>query len=421
VNVNGTVYQENTSCQWYEDSGTVAVPAWTGPVAAPTGVTLPTCTPPTTTATPPPVTGGFGIQVAGSKFVSSKDGSPVQIVGANVSGLETGFNWRWGSFQTAGVGFWKTVLNWNGSGINTVRLPLNEASWLNYICQDPGTGASASHYTAVTGGYQPDPAGAYQATVKQAVADATAAGLYVILDLHWSAPNGTNGVPYCPIGQSGYADATNSVTFWKQLADAFKGNPAVIFELFNEPYGDNNYSDNVTGTNGPGPDATMLQTGGNFSPWLIQDNGNNSVIVTTQLTYPVASMPSMLNAIRGEGATNVVLASPAWWAGEIETWLGTYNGAGNPDPLKQFGAAWHIYGYAKGTSYPAAVQAAGYPIVITETYGFDSALDGQGNTSGYTWAKANGIGYLCWGPINDWGGQALSVTSTSPWGTCSPQ
>jgi hypothetical protein len=140
--------------------------------------------------------GALSIQVQGHALVSTLDGSTVQIVGINISGLETGMNWRWARFSNAGAAFWSQVLNWGGSGLNTVRLPLNEASWLNYSGYDSGTGASRGLYTAACGGgYTPDPARAYQATVKKAVADATAAGLYVILDLHCGSPNNAAGYP----------------------------------------------------------------------------------------------------------------------------------------------------------------------------------------------------------------------------------
>jgi len=366
-----------------------------------------------------PPSGVFGIKVSGNKFVSTLTGNPVQIVGTNISGLETGYKSRWPSFSAAGSAFWSNLVNIDSSGLNTVRLPLNEASWLNYTCYDSGSGASASFYTAASGGgYTPDPSSIYQSTVKQAVAAATAAGLYVILDLHWGAPNNASAQPLCPIGQPSYADNDHSVTFWKQVADAFKGNPAVIFELFNEPYGTNVYSNWVIqngSTFTPGPDATRLFTGGNFSPFLSQNNANGDATVTTNITYDVASMNTLLQTIRGEGATNVVLASPIGFAGEIETWLGTYTGGGNPDPLEQFGVAWHLYGYAKGTAPPLAVLAAGYPIAVTETYGFDAALDGQKNANGYTWAASEGIGYIWWG-WNDWGNQALStLLNETPW------
>ena len=372
---------------------------------------------------PPP--GVFGVKVSGNHLVSTLNGSVVQIVGANISGLENGGSgFQWTQFQTAGASFWSQVVNYGGSGLNAVRLPLNEASWLNYTCYDSGSGASGGLYTPASGGgYTPDPKSIYQGVVKQAVADATAAGLYVILDLHWGAPNNTSGQPYCPIGQPGYADNDHSVTFWKEVADAFKGNPAVIFELFNEPFGSNTYANWVTqngSTYTPGPEARMLFTGGNFSPFDAQNNHNGNAMFTTEITWNAASMVTLLKTIRGEGATNVVLGSPIGWAGEIETWLGTYTGSGNPDPLQQFGVAWHLYGYAKGTAPPLAVLNAGYPIVVTETYGFDSALDGGKNADGYTWAAAHDIGYLWWG-WNDWSGGPLSGNlSQPPWYLSTP-
>ncbi len=375
-------------------------------------------------ATTPPA-GVFGIKVSGSKFVSTLNGSAVQIVGTNISGLENGGSgYQWTQFETAGASFWSQLVNWGGSGLNAVRLPLNEASWLNYTCYDSGSGASGGLYTPASGGgYTPDPKSIYQGVVKQAVADATAAGLYVILDLHWGAPNNTNGQPFCPIGQPGYADNDHSVTFWKEIADAFKGNPAVMFELFNEPFGSNTYGKWVTqngNTYTAGPEALMLFTGGNFSPFDAQNNHNGNAMFTTNITWNAASMVTLLKTIRGEGATNVVLGSPIGWAGEIETWLGTYTGGGNPDPLHQFGVAWHLYGYAKGTASPLAVLSAGYPIVVTETYGFDSALDGGKNADGYTWAAAHGIGYLWWG-WNDWSGGPLSGNlSQPPWYLSTP-
>ncbi len=369
--------------------------------------------------------GTFGIKVSGNQLVSTQTGNPVQIVGTNISGLENGgYNYSWTQFQTAGSAFWSQVVNWGNSGLNTVRLPLNEASWLNYTCYDSGSGASAQLYTSLGSGkgYEPDPGynskSSYQAVVKQAVADATAAGLYVILDLHWGAPNNSNGQPICPIGQPGYADADHALTFWTQVANAFKDNPAVMFELFNEPFGTNNYSNWVI-QNGsaysPGPEAMMLNTGGSFTPFAAQNNPSGNAMYTVNMSWNVASMLSLLDAIRATGATNVVLASPIGWAGEIETWLGTYTGSGNPDPLKQFGVAWHLYGYAKGTAPPLAVLAAGYPIVVTETYGFNAAIDGGKNADGYTWAASQGIGYLWWG-WNDWSGGPLSdMLSIAPW------
>src|ERR1700728_912868 len=307
---DGTIYQENKTCLWWSWTGgawvatsnpapSLATACSSGIAAAPTSTVIPT--------------GDFGIQIKGNQFVSAKDGTPIQIVGTNISGLETGSNSRWPQFSDAGSAFWSKVVNWGGSGINTVRLLLNEASWLNYTCYDSGTGASGELYTAAGGGaYTPDPANIYQATVKNAVADATAAGLYVILDLHWGAPDNAAGQAICPIGQPGFADADHALAFWKSVANTLKSNPAVIFELFNEPFGANVYNDWViqTGSNTytPGTDANTLLNGGAYYPFDMQNNTAGNYIVTDNMTWQVAGMQAMLNTIRGEGAPNVVVS-----------------------------------------------------------------------------------------------------------------
>jgi hypothetical protein len=407
----GTIYQENKSCLWWSWNGSTWVssanpaPSITPVCSSAVSVSTTPSTPPVSSVSTTTPTGDFGIQVKGDKFVSAADGSTLQIVGTNISGLETGSTSRWASFANAGVAFWSRVLNYGGQRVNTVRLPLNEASWLNYTCYDSGTGAAAQLYSAAPGGgYTPDPAGVYQATVKKAVADATAAGLYVILDLHWGSPNNAAGQPLCPIGQPAFADADHSLAFWKSLADTFKGNPAVMFELFNEPFGSNVYGNWVNGASGAGPDAITLRDGGAFSPFLQQNNEAGNAMHSVSMSWQVAGMQDMINTIRAEGASNVILSSPIGWAGEIETWL-----AAKPsDPIGQLGVAWHVYGYNKGQAAPLAVLAAGYPIAITETYGL-------GAIGGYAWAASQGIGYTWWG-WNDWGSQPLSADlNAAPW------
>lgn len=57
----------------------------------------------------------------------------------------------------------------------------------------------------------------------------------VLLDLHWSAPGSQQAN-----GQQPMADMDHSVNFWVSVAQTFKDNDKVIFELYNEPYPDNN-------------------------------------------------------------------------------------------------------------------------------------------------------------------------------------
>ncbi len=77
-------------------------------------------------------------------------------------------------------------------------------------------------------------------------------------------------------------DTAESVPFWKSVATAFKGNDAVIFDLFNEPY-----PERANGYN---------ETEG-WQCWL---NGGSSCV---GISYTVAGMQSLVNAVRSTGAS----------------------------------------------------------------------------------------------------------------------
>ncbi|MGA2862415.1 MAG: hypothetical protein ACLQFF_06605 [Steroidobacteraceae bacterium] len=67
------------------------------------------------------VNGSFGVSVRGNGFVGTADGSTVQIIGANISGLETGTASRWPQFAVAGPAFWSKVGNWGGQPLSAER------------------------------------------------------------------------------------------------------------------------------------------------------------------------------------------------------------------------------------------------------------------------------------------------------------
>jgi endoglucanase len=311
-------------------------------------------------------------------------GKSLQLRGVNVSGLEFVAVQGWDSANPWGGQAGPTTPNWTAMkswNINVVRLPLNEASWLGYTCIDA---AGASH--------DPDPGHNYQATVIQSVADATAAGLYVIIDLHWTAPKN-----FCPLAQNPMADADNSLNFWKSVATTFKGDANVLFELFNEPY--------LYWLATPNTEWQTEMQGGAITQYVTGGTPYQSAY-----TWQVASMQSMLNTVRATGATNPVLVAGVNWAGDLSQWL-----ANKPnDPLKQIAAVWHAYpayGTTFGTSaytLPGGGQAsysnaqsvisAGIPVIITESGDQDTA-----GTSGapfesvlLPWADKAGASYLGW-------------------------
>jgi endoglucanase len=344
---------------------------------------------------------GVGVKVSGNKLIrSSSSGGAVQLIGTNINGLESGTSSQWNVFGQAPLSFWQSIINYGNQGLNTIRLPLNEASWMNYTCNSSVV---------------PDPTNVYKSNVQNAVANATAAGFYVILDLHWSAPNDQFSVPRCPIGQSGFADNDHSIAFWTSVAGVFKTNPAVIFELFNEPFGDNNYSNWVTVSDTAGSEALLMVSGGTFNPFMEQNAANYNALTSINQTWTIAGLQAMLTAIRATGATNVILSPSIGWSVEIETWL-TAHPTDSLSPA-QLGAAWHTSNYNKGTTYISNVLNANVPIVITETQGFDSVLDGGADNSGYVWARSQSIGYLWlgWSAIP---GNSLATSITlegAPW------
>jgi aryl-phospho-beta-D-glucosidase BglC (GH1 family) len=323
------------------------------------------------------------VRVSGNHFVDGS-GAVLQLRGVNVSGLEFVAVQGWSAVNPWGGGTGDPSPNWNNLKswrINAVRIPLNEASWLGYKC----TKASGDVI-------DPDPGHNYQATVARAVTDASAAGFYVILDLHWTAPG-----KFCPLAQNAMADSDNSIEFWTRLATAFKSRPNVMFELFNEPYfwwlspGESSWG--------------VLRNGGTVTQYVTGDGSRYKV------SYPwrAAGMQQMLDAIRATGATNVVLIGAPSWCQDLSDWV---KYAPN-DPLKQIAAVWHAYpnsdkpGDVKAAepkfgkiafSWAQNILDAGYPLVITE-FGDRNAPGTEGApfvSQLLPWADRAGASYLGW-------------------------
>src|SRR5208337_1043847 len=81
----------------------------------------------------------------------------------------------------------------------------------------------------------------YRSKVQSVVDYCSSQNCYVILDLHFS---GTATSATTPPWGTGWGTATaqqpmcdaNATTFWSSVASQFKNNPAVMFDLYNEPY-----------------------------------------------------------------------------------------------------------------------------------------------------------------------------------------
>jgi hypothetical protein len=352
----------------------------------PPPTTPPTTQPPPTTVAPPttapPSTATFGVHVNGANLVDA-NGNVVQLHGVNRPGLEyecvSG-----GAFLSGDSGDPITTLayadtaaaglNWHG--LNVVRVPLNEDCWLGI------NGVNASF------------AGAnYQAFVTRLVNDLTAAGKYVILDLHWAAAGSFKAV-----SQNIAADEDHSVTFWTQVASTFKSNPAVIFDLFNEPRLN-------CGTGSGCPYAGN----GNYGQqngwiWNLYLNGGNYTITSVDSmpsqfvgsTMAIAGNQQLVNAIRFTGANNVIAIEGLGYGNSLDAWSQYVPN----DPAHQIMVSAHQYpsSGAKNTSTLTNGWAGHYPMLLGEFGEWDcGSTPGTFAQQEISWANANGYSWTAWG------------------------
>jgi endoglucanase len=308
---------------------------------------------------------GTGLHVVGSHF--EDNGKTVRLIGWNRPGGEyscigdkpTVFD---GPTDLASI---QAMQGWKG--FNAVRLPLNETCWLGIN----GVNGAASGSSYITG-------------VQNYVSLFRSNGIYVIVEMHWNAP-GT----FVASSQLPMADADHGVDFWKAVAAKFKGDPGVVFDLYNEPH--------LNST----PKGGFVAGGSGADPWSCWLNGGCTITPQTweQQTggYVVAGMQPMLDAVRGTGATNVVLAGGLNWAGDLSGWA-----AHAPhDTASNLAASAHVY-YKPENCMGAACYSTlqdfsmdtQIPIVTGEVGEFDCAhtfLD-----SFMAWADMSGVSYLAW-------------------------
>jgi hypothetical protein len=267
---------------------------------------------------------------------------------------------------------------WN---IHAVRVPLNEECWLD-VYGSPG-GAT------------------YQQHVKDYVDLLVRNGMNVILDLHWTWGAYTNSPDWhCKdehaVCQKPMPDAKYSPQFWTGVANTFKGNDAVVFDLFNEPY--------------PEMAADWDKTAG----WQCWRDGGTC----TGIPYEVAGMQDLVDAVRSTGATNVLMLGGLEWANDMREWL-KYKPV---DPRNNIAASWHAYSFnacATETCWDTQIAplAEQVPVVLGEFGQDNCGFDYMQRVA--NWADAHHIGYLPW-TWNPWGCSTGAVLIKDWTGTPEP-
>jgi hypothetical protein len=262
---------------------------------------------------------------------------------------------------------------------NTVRLPLSEGYWLN---GQPAQQCSAAQYRGL---------------VKSTIDTLTAMHLNVVIDLQWTGAGGQAAGG----GAAWEMPDNDSVTFWKQVATIYASYSNVLFELFNEPH--------------PASWSCWAApcTVSNDTSWV------SDCICNQTFTYQSVGMQALVDAVRGVGATNLVLVAGMNWGYDLsqiaaypinganvvyDTHPYPYNGKQPPDWDASFGNISNTYAvisaengaYDCGTSYMSQLlsyfdahmigwmgwswvsvgSACKYPQLITDYSGMPSANTG---------------------------------------------
>ena len=293
-----------------------------------------------------------GLHVSGNKILNGSN-QQIRLLGVNHAGGEymciQGRGIWDGPVDAAGV---QAMTSWY---INAVRIPLNEDCWLGINGVAPAMGGAT-----------------YQQAVVDYVNLLNSNGIVAILDLHWGAPGTTAADKQTPM-----PDLDHTPAFWTSVANTFKTNSSVIFDLWNEPYPDSN-SDTTAG-------------------WTCWRDGGTCAGVS----YPVAGMQMLVNTVRATGATNIVMLGGLEYSNAFSQFL-TYKPT---DSAGNLVASWHSYNFNLCSTVvcwnekilPVLQQI---PVVAGEIGENDCAhgyIDGL-----MAWLDANNTSYLAW-TWNAWG------------------
>lgn len=266
------------------------------------------------------------LKVSGNKLVTP-DGKAVWLQGVNVCGLEwlpKGDNPLW-SIHVA-IDDWKA---------NVIRLPVMNSFWF-------GRGK---------GKIPPNDANLYRETVDKAIRIAAGKGAYIVLDLHrYLTPD------------------EGCVEFWKDAAARYKNNPAVLFDILNEPNG---------------------------TTWEIWRNGGQVDIKgKNPQTIQSVGMQGLVDAVRGTGAKNVIVAGGLGYAYDLTGILKGYaldDKGGNGIMY-----ATHFYNWHKHWEDHFMAVAEKYPVLVGEC-GADTHkmnfIPVKAQEDPYTWAP-DAIGFI---------------------------
>jgi endoglucanase len=297
------------------------------------------------------------LHVSGNKLVD-QNGNQVVLHGVDRSGTEYECVQGNGIFDGPNDQASITAMKSWGP-VNAVRVPLNEACWNGESYVD-------SAYAGTN----------YINAIKAYVSLLNSNGIVAILDLHWTDGLYTGNSSGCSSAeatcQKPMPDAAEAIPFWTSVANTFKGNDAVIFDLFNEPY-------------------ASRATGSTTTGWECWENGGTC----SGISYQVAGMQQMVNAVRSAGANNVLMLGGEEYANDLTDWL-QYEPT---DPDHNLVASFHSYNFNTCNSQSCwtsevAPVIAQVPVIAGEIGENDCA--GSYIDSLTNWLESENTSFLAW-------------------------
>ena len=259
------------------------------------------------------------LQVVGPQLRDSNN-QIVRLRGVNCAGLEWASNGDGRILKTVEV----AVVKWHA---NLIRLPLSQDRWFGRAPEQKDDGAG------------------YRALVRQLVDFCSAHDAYIILDLHWSDA----GVWGQHIGQHNLPDK-NSVAFWQDCAPVYQDNPAVLFDLYNEP------------------NSITWDQWFNGGPMSETDEKTKE-----KLTYESVGLPALFATIRATGAKNVIVAGGCNWADDLggirpDRQLLDHTGRGVVYAIHPYPHKFEGFGLETIGQWAARMEAFAqtFPLIVTE-------------------------------------------------------
>jgi endoglucanase len=227
------------------------------------------------------------LAASGNRIINSATGAVITLRGVNRSGLEYAGPDEQGFLSGAGISRLEIrfiVKEWN---CNVVRLPFNQDFVLRGCAGRSGE--------------------EYQRALDQVISWNSFFGAYTLLDLQWLDAERVYGGGKDKNYVAPLPNAA-SIDLWKMLASRYRDEPAVLYDLFNEPHDrlpDDPYPLNRFG-NGTYPADQRAVTMQEWQPWaraLAQAvrNGNPNALVFiagTNWAYDLRGMPmDIVNAV----------------------------------------------------------------------------------------------------------------------------